>query len=241
MPCLKIFTFSVMLIVCISPSIFPEGKDESTSLLNGSGFGFTIGFRFHYPEEVNELIDEIWEEMQEDVMVISKTGSQFMFLGIPIKVKGIIHIGPFFYMEPYGQFMWCGKILKITGDVSRNVNVNILDVTGGCNFWFKLMPKKRTSLKLGVGGFGGQTILKVSGEYGNIDMKGPAYGGNALIGLDVIFDKISINIDGIVPIGISDFKERTGKLEYDYAEAPSYPSKYSHTGFEIRPGISFRF
>ncbi len=231
----------IAVILCVSFAVLAEEDAESQSMLKGSGIGFNIGMRIHFPEEINTLIDEIWEEMQEGVLVISQTGSQAMFLGLPIKIKGIIFIGPFFCIEPFGQFFWSGKVLRMRGDVSREANVNILDLTGGCNFWFKVTPKKTVSFKLGAGGYGGYTTFKVSGDYGDITMTGPGYGGNVLAGIDITLKKVAINIDFIVPIGSTEFQDREGELKYDPGEIPTYPEVFSHTGFEIRPGITILF
>jgi hypothetical protein len=212
-------------------------KEEPPAKMKRSGIGFNIGSRIFFPDEVNELIEDIWDEMKKGGITESEFGSPTMFLASEIKLKGIIYFVPFFCLEPFGQFLWSGKQLRIRGDVERDASINVIDLSGGLNCWFKVSPKKRASFKCGAGGFGGYTILKVSGDEGETELTGYSYGGNFLAGLDICFTRISINIDFIVPIGITDFSDRIGRLDF----STEYPDKLQHFGLEIRPGLTIQF
>jgi len=206
-----------------------------------SGMGLNIGFRFFYPVEVNNLIEDIWEEMKSGGITTREIGSQALFLATSLKLKGILYIGTFFCIEPYGQFLWAPKQLSISGAVSRKTSTNLFDFSGGLNFWFKVSPQKRVSFKCGLGGFGGYSMLDISGYVGDTRLSGAGYGGNVLAGIDICLKKVAVNIDFIVPIGFSDFTTRDGDLDADNAETWKYPSKLAQTGFEFRPGITFHF
>lgn len=59
-------------------------------------------------------------------------------------------------------------------------------------------------------------------------------------------ESATINIDFIVPIGVSEFKEWTGELSFKdentgFAIDYTHPSHYVHTGFEFRPGVTLHF
>ncbi len=206
-----------------------------------SGIGFNIGSRLFFPDDANDMISDIWSEMKSGGIVSSEVGDPTMILATVVKLKGVIYFIPYLCIEPYGQFMWAGKQLKIRGDVSRDASVNLIDFSGGLNCWFKVTPKKRVSFKIGAGGFGGYTMLKVSGDEGETELSGYSYGGNICTGLDICFRKLSINLDLIVPLGKTKFSERTGRLDLDENANYEYPEIVSHNGVEIRPGLTIHF
>ena len=117
----------------------------------------------------------------------------------------------------------------------------LFDFSGGLNFWFKVSPQKTVSFKCGAGGFGGYSILDISGYAGETTLSGAGYGGNVLAGIDICLKKIAVNIDFIVPIEFSDFTKRDGDLNPDNSVTWKYPSRLVLTGFEFRPGITFHF
>ncbi len=238
----RIYTALVMLFFFFLGSVsMAEDGTESQTRGKKSGVGLNIGARIYYPIDINTLISDIWDEMKTGY-VVSQMGNEALFLGTPVKLKGVIYVVPKFCIEPYGQFLWSGKVLRVSGAASRDGNVNVIDLSGGCNFWFKFSPQKRVSFKMGAGGYGGYTFLFVSGYTGDLTMKGSGYGGNVLAGIDITFTKVAINIDFIVPIGVSKFTHQEGELSIgDEWEPYKYPSRYTHYGFEIRPGITFHF
>lgn len=214
-------------------------KRESDDVPRRFGIGLNIGTRIHFPGEVNDFITDIWTySITGDIN--DKIDSKTIAPGISSKLKVIINLWPFFCIEPYGQFLWSGRIFNIRGSIVKDININNYDFSGGINLWFKFPPIRNFFIKMGAGGYGAYTILKTSGDAGKTELSGSGYGGNGLIGIDLKFSRVVVNVDFIAPIGLSNFNHRTGDLEF-YTDDNDYPSKYVHTGIEICPGISFYF
>jgi hypothetical protein len=88
----------------------------------------------------------------------------------------------------------------------------------------------------------------VSGDAGKVSLKGNGFGANILAGIDVTFRKAVVNLDFSVPIGVLKYQKKNGKLLINERVASDvftgytgYPRKVILTGFEFRPGVTFRF
>jgi len=203
------------------------------------GLGLNIGVRFHFPEEINNFVTDIWTYAiynTPDKKIVEKSISP----GLLLKVKGLINPVRLLSIEPFAQGMWAGKIFSFQGGMTKQVNINSFTLTGGLNLWLKILPEKMVSLRIGGGGFAAYTVLKVSGDIETTKLYGTGYGGNAALGIDIKIQKTVINLDIIVPFGFSELGHRDGYLEM-YPAVSDYPSEYVHTGFEICPGVTFYF
>ncbi len=203
------------------------------------GLGLNIGVRFHFPEEINNFVTDIWTYAiydTPDKKIVEKSISP----GLLLKAKGLINPVRLLSIEPFAQGMWAGKMFSFQGGMTKQVNINSFTLTGGLNLWLKILPEKMVSMRIGGGGFAAYTVLKVTGDIETTKLYGTGYGGNAALGIDITIQKTVINLDIIVPIGFSELGHKHGYLEM-YPAVSDYPSEYVHTGFEICPGVTFYF
>jgi hypothetical protein len=176
-----------------------------------------------------------------------------MFMGESFKLKGVFYLNRHFAFEPYGQVFWAPKYLTII-NIDRSAWVHLLFYSGGLNTWFRLNTDKLVSFKTGVGAFGGYSHIEVTGDAGKVSLKGNGFGANILAGVDVTFRKAVINLDFSIPVGVLKYQKRNGKLFNDELVMNNefigytgntgytgYPRKVILTGFEFRPGVTFRF
>ena len=198
-----------------------------------SGIGFSFGARFFNPSQVNDLLDDMYDELTSGSIIVYEFGTPKLFLATVFKIKGIIYPIPFLCIEPFAQVLWGPKMLNANGSAS----LHLIDLSGGLNLWAKINPKSRVSFKMGAGAFWGYDVINVSGDLGSVSFDGFGYGFNALAGIDASFKRVAVNVDIIVPFGKIPLK-MDGMLEgYDFR----YPGTLSLTGVEIRPGITFHF
>ena len=212
-----------------------------------NGIGFNFGILLFFPGEINDLISDMYEDLKRDYLVLTELGEPKMFLGFPLKLKGVFYLNPYLGIEPYGQVHWAGKYLtvKVSGAADESAWVHFLFFSGGVNCWLRLSPHKRVSFKLGAGGFGGYSLLVVTGDRGDMTLGGAGYGGNVLAGLDITLGKVAINMDFTVPIGMINYDSRDGGLSFygrsGYPGNYTYPEKVMLVGFEFRPGLTIKF
>jgi len=160
--------------------------------------------------------------------------------GLLLKGKGMINLIPYLGIEPFAQGMWAGKLFSFEGDMTKDVYINSFTLTGGINLWLRLLPEKMVSIRIGAGGYGAYTMLKVTGDIGTMKMYATGYGGNGALGIDIRINRIVVNLDLLVPFGFSDLGHQRGNLGI-YPSMLDYPLKYKHLGFEISPGVTFYF
>ena len=204
------------------------------------GIGINFGVTFFVPSEVNDLISAIYDDFKSGYYVASEFGEPFMFMGESFKVKGVFYLNRHIALEPYGQVFWAPKWIYLSGDANLSEWVHVLFYSGGVNCWARFNPDKLVSFKAGVGAFGGYSTLIATGDAGDVTLTGAGYGGMMLAGIDLTFSKVVVNMDFSVPAGVINYTSRDGSLSLDGNDT-RYPGRILLLGFEIRPGVTFRF
>jgi hypothetical protein len=157
-----------------------------------------------------------------------------------VDVKGVIYIGPVVGLEPFG-FVSFGNERFIVRKIDHEVDISLVDLGGGLNIWARVAPKKCVSFKAGLGGYICHSSLNVDGYAGEIDFSGVGFGVNILAGLDITLRKLAVNIDFFLPVGATSL-EKDGTFDITGSNRTiRYPKEYVHTGFVIRPGVTFQF
>lgn len=237
---------------CLALALFMTVHADNAQPENANqynGFGLNIGALFFYPAEVNDLIDDIYDDFKSGYYVTSEAGVVPIFTAYPLKAKGVFYLTPYLAFEPYGEMLWANKWIFTAGAANQSAWVHLFFFNAGANCWLRVKPTKTVSFKTGLGGFGGYSVLSVTGDAGRATLTGPGYGANLLAGLDITFSKVAVNIDFVVPVGVITFAERDGGLdiyEEDFStgtQSPydSYPERIPLIGFAFRPGVTFRF
>lgn len=210
-----------------------------------NGIGMNIGAEIFYPTKVNAFVDNLYDEL---VRGYSHTdyGTVPIIVSYQFKGKGILYLFSQLCLEPYIQAMWAPKPILTTGAVQKSQFINVFDFSGGLNFWFKPSIKKRVQFKMGAGAFIDYGILKTSGDLGEVTLSGFGFGGNILSGIDIVFEKLAVNIDFIVPIGWVHYTDKDGSILVDdpdhmWQAEMDYPENLSLIGFQFRPGVTFHF
>jgi hypothetical protein len=258
--------FVFILVSFLSTSVSAQDNNDTTSKVADdrsapyNGFGLNFGVTIFVPKQVNDMIDDIYDDFKSGYTVISEFGAPVMFLGESFKLKGVFYLNRNIGLEPYGQAFWAGKLIHFTTSSTnifssgKSAWVHLLYYSGGLNTWIRLNPDKLVSFKTGAGAFGGYSHIEVTGDAGKVSLKGNGFGANVLAGIDITFKKAVVNLDFTVPIGVLKYNKRDGKLFYDaplvYGEFvgntantgyKGYPKRVILTGFEFRPGVTFRF
>jgi hypothetical protein len=211
------------------------------------GFGLNFGITLFYPSEVNEMIGDIYKDFKGGFDEYINTITPFLFYGISLKAKGVFCLNRRFALEPYGQVFVASKGIEFQL-TPYYAYLYVFFFSGGVNCWVRFNPGKLVSFKAGAGGFAGYGRIEVDGA-GRLSQSGPGFGGNLLAGIDVAFRKIVVNVDCSLPVGVINFYHRTGEIVlHDYSgssttrqEYTNYPERIWLLGFEIRPGVTFRF
>jgi hypothetical protein len=248
-----------ILLLFLPSSVLAQNIEEAVSKVANdrgapyNGFGLNFGVTIFVPKQVNDMIDDIYDDLKGNYTVYSQFGAPVMFMGESFKLKGVFYLNRHIALEPYGQAFWAGKYLTIV-NIDRSAWVHLLFYSGGLNTWIRFNPDKLVSFKTGAGAFGGYSQIKVTGYAGKVSLKGNGFGANILAGIDLTFSKAVVNLDFTVPIGVLKYQKRDGKLLTDehgvndefigYTGSPEYtgyPRRVMLTGFEFRPGVTFRF
>lgn len=204
------------------------------------GIGLNLGARIFFPDEINQTLSDLFDEMKSGYITTS-VGTSDLVLGIPVKVKGIISPIPMLGIEPYAMFLWGPKFLTLLGS-DLSVSANLVDFEAGSNVWFRFSPQKIFSFKAGGGAYYHHSIFAVTGDLGNVTYTGNGYGFNTGAGCDITFKRISINLDLMVPIATIPFSTTTGHFERNHAPITIHkPASAQITGFQFTPGVTFLF
>ena len=205
-----------------------------------NGIGLNFGITFFVPNEVNDLISAIYDDLKSGYLIASEMGTPMLLMGESFKLKGVFYLNKYLALEPYSQLFWAPKWIQISGAANLSQWIHVLFYSGGINFWARFKPDKTVSFKAGLGGFGGFSNLIATGDAGETTLSGAGYGGNLLAGLDLTFSKVAVNLDFSVPIGVIRYSSRDGSLSLASSDF-KYPEKILLAGFEFRPGVTFRF
>lgn len=256
---LQLLLFFILLSLLSSPISAQNIKDTVSKVADGRGapyhgFGLNFGVTIFVPTQVNDMIQDIYDDFKSGYIVISEVGAPVMFLGESFKLKGVFYLNQHVALEPYGQGFWAGKWIHLATSSEHIVSsgksawVHLLFYSGGLNTWIRLNPNKLVTFKTGAGAFGGFSQIEVTGDAGNVSLKGNGFGANILAGIDVTFNKAVVNLDFTVPIGVLKYHKRDGVLfrnenlmDIGYTPYSGYPKKVILAGFEFRPGVTFRF
>lgn len=243
--------FAIAFLCCaLSGAAFADDSETDMTTATPSsrynGIGFNFGMLAFFPSEVNDMIKDIYDELKSGYYIVGETGTPSIFLAYPFKVKGMFYLNPRIALEPNAQVLWTGKLLFISGAGDEKAWVNLFFFSGGLNGWVRFNPEKRISFKMGLGGFGGYSLVKVTGDIGEVTLGGTGYGGNLLAGLDITFSRVAINIDFVIPVGVINYSRRDGNLDIvnqdnPYSGYTGYPERLLLLGFEFRPGITIKF
>ncbi len=204
------------------------------------GLGVNVGARFHSPNAVNAFVTDIWNYTIYNTLD-KADAEKTISPGLLLTGKGMINPIPYLCIEPFVQGMWAGRLFSFEGAMNKDVYINSFTLTGGLNLWLRLLPEKLVSLRIGAGGFAAYTMLKVTGDIGTMKMFGYGYGGNGAIGIDVKINRIVINLDLLVPFGISGLEHIRGDDLGMYPIKTDNPAEYKHIGLEVCPGVTFYF
>jgi hypothetical protein len=206
------------------------------------GFGISFAERIFYPQEINDLSKDIYDEMKRGYIVLSEMGSADIFLAYSFRAQFLASPIPNLSIVPYADVLWMPKFLMMN---SSSENIHLLCYTGGINVLGIVAPQKRITFKGGAGFSYGSSNLYVSGDYGDVTMSGSVFGINLIAGLNINLNKVTINVDFIVPVQTADFSSRSGSLN---SSAPvgsgtvyRYPKSANLIGLEIREGVTFNF
>jgi hypothetical protein len=230
----------------IEKSETEASEKESSDRIHRVGLGLNIGIQFFNPKEINQLLEDMFDDMKGNMIIINEYGTSNFYMTSPFKIKLLIYPVQFLAIEPYAQFAYGPKILTIN---DNSAFLNYFDISLGVNIWAKFNPQKRVSFKLGAGGFVCHNRIAIKGDLGDMTLSGNGSGFNALAGLDINLRKTTVNIDFIVPVGISTIKNRDGSLSLEEdsytafraTNQYSYPRKINLIGFQFRPGVTFLF
>jgi hypothetical protein len=214
---------------------------QSSTNVKKFGVGFSFGERIFYPQKINDLSSQIWEEMKSSYYVVYEVGSSDMYLAYSGRLNFLFAPVKYLNIMPYMDILWGPKYL--TTDYETEY-INLLCYTGGLNVIGVMNPDRRFSFKGGAGfSFGGGSLY-LSGDAGNgVTMDGSIIGFNLLAGFDINLSRVKIGIDFVVPIQNIDFNSKTGSLESSSSSSTTYtyPGSDNLTGLEIREGVTFMF
>jgi hypothetical protein len=121
------------------------------------GFGLNFGVTIFVPRQINNMIEDIYDDLKGNYAVYSQFGAPVMFMGESFKFKGVFYLNRHVALEPYGQAFWAAKYLTII-NIERSAWVHLLFYSGGLNTWIRLNPDKLVSFKTGAGAFGATAI-----------------------------------------------------------------------------------
>jgi hypothetical protein len=198
----------------------------------------SFGMRVFYPGEVNDYLAHVYQAMAEGERVADDFGMSALFLSYSVRGRGLFPITARQSLEPFLQYFIAPKVMTLTGDIEKLVWVFLTGYQPGANWWYKFNPEKRITFKAGAGAFYSWNSLNISGDLGDEGFSGSGGGVQALIGMDITFRKLAINLDGGFVYGSSSLGDHEGALNVDL---PDKPARLNLTGFEFRPGITFHY
>jgi len=242
--------FAIAFLCCaFSGAGFADDSETDMTAATPSsqynGIGLNFGVLLFFPSELNDMVKDIYDELKNGYYITNELGEPSIFMAFPFNVKGIFYLNPHIALEPNAQVLWTGKLLFISGAGDESVWINMFFFSGGLNSWVRFNPDKRFSFKMGLGGFGGYSLINVTGDLGEVTLGGAGYGGNLLAGLDITFGKVAVNIDFSVPVGVINYSKREGELNIVDEDNPyyyrGYPKQVLLLGFQFRPGVTLKF
>ena len=212
------------------------------------GLGLNFGFTLFYPSEVNDMINDIYNEFLQGYEQYAEMLKPALFWGISLKGKGVFYLNRQFSLEPYGQIFTASESIDHLLFPGFEY-IYVFFFSGGINCWFRFNTENLVSFKTGVGAFSGYGRIEMDGGVGRLSMSGPGFGVDLLAGLDLTFRKVIVNMDFSVPVGVIRYLHRKGDLilygENGYTATPpvytNYPAQLLLLGFEFKPGVTFKF
>lgn len=225
--------------------ISKTGSDDYSRLTWGSivsniGVGLNIGARFHAPEKLNNYVTDVWL-YSVFKSIKNKVDKQNLSPGVLIKIKGTMNLWNYLQVEPFSQFLWAGRIIKIRGYESKDIYINNNVISGGINCLFSYSLNSKLSFKIGAGFVGVYSFLNVTGDIEKIKLKGPGYWGNGMTSVNyALGERLAVGIDLVVPFGMSRYTRIEGEFS-SYKSLNEYPRVCTYAGFEICPGIIYYF
>lgn len=221
----------------------PEKKEENKQVFGGrSGIGVNLLLKVFNSKEINNFLGDVYDKWIDEVpgVIVSESGFSSMNAMMGFNLKGIIYVSPVVGLEPFGSVGFAKKMF-IVRNYDHEVDVRLVDISGGVNIWARVAPKKCVSFKAGLGGYVSRTTLKVDSYAGKVDFYGIGYGVNVLAGIDITLRKMAINIDFLLPVGMTELDQYGSFKNISSDQTIRYPKEYMHTGFVIRPGFTFQF
>jgi hypothetical protein len=230
------------------PQTVPEATPPKTKKevrRSYCGIGLSLGTRIIVPDEINKLINDLWDDMQSGYFTSSTIGSQDVYTASVIDLKVPVFPLRSLELQPNGKLLYAWKIMMLSGAASKTANVFLADYSAGFDVYGHFTARKVFTAKLGGGIDYHWTSLTVSGDEGDASLSGSGIGLKVGLGLCFTFSRVAITLDFAVPFTTIALKVDKNNLIADTGLPSTTTIQLPHTaqltGFEIRPGLVIRF
>jgi hypothetical protein len=202
-----------------------------------AGIGVQSGIRYHQPEKFNDFTTDIWISELTNA-IDTHAAAKSIGPGVFLTLNGAIDIGSRFQAAPFAQGMWAGKQFFFRGGQTKDIYINTYTAMGGLNLWVRIFDNEKTTLRIGLGGYGASTMAWITGAISVVRLWGIGFGARGLIGSEIrLGRKAVLTLDCSVPYGRVKLNHKKG----DIGAPVRYPSFLDQFGVEFCPGILFYF